>query len=181
MNSNPAARQLPQSSIAPWFTVARDAKAIEFYKSAFGASEVYRYDSPTGGAVVRLSVNGAEFWVSEDPQKSPESTRQRLGGDSIRDHSHGRRSRRPVRSRSGGGCLRNLPASPRDTAGASAVSPILLVFTGSWAIRSRQSRRNAPSPVIYCIQRRLLCQRVRHRLHRKFARFSSKPTPSTTR
>ena len=84
MNANPAVRPLPHASIAPWLTVACDAKAIEFYKSAFGASEVYRHDSPTGGAVVRLSVNGAEFWVSEDPQKSPESARQLLGGDSVR-------------------------------------------------------------------------------------------------
>jgi len=84
MNANPAARQSPQSSIAPWLTVRRDAKAIEFYKSAFGASEVYRYDSPTGGSVVRLSVNGAEFWASEEPEPSPESVGQHLGGDSVR-------------------------------------------------------------------------------------------------
>lgn len=71
-----------RTSIAPWLTVARDAKAIEFYKSAFGASEVYRYDSPEGGAVVRLSVEGAEFWVSEEPEQS-ESTRD-LGGGSVR-------------------------------------------------------------------------------------------------
>ncbi len=72
------------SSIAPWLTVSQDKKAIDFYKSAFGASEVYRYDSPTGGTVVRLSVNGAEFWVSEDPEKSPESASQPLGGNSLR-------------------------------------------------------------------------------------------------
>jgi PhnB protein len=84
MNANLAARQLPHSSIAPWLTVACDAKAIEFYKSAFGASEVYRHDSPTGGTVARLSVDGAEFWVSEDPENSPESPAQPLGGNSLR-------------------------------------------------------------------------------------------------
>jgi PhnB protein len=72
------------SSIAPWLTVSQHARAIDFYESAFGASEVYRYDSPTGGTVVRLSVNGAEFWVSEDPEKSPESASQPLGGNSLR-------------------------------------------------------------------------------------------------
>jgi PhnB protein len=74
--------ELFRSSIAPWLTVSQNAKAIEFYKTAFGAAEVYRYDSPTGGSVVRLSVNGAEFWVSEDTEK-PESA-SRLGGDSVR-------------------------------------------------------------------------------------------------
>jgi len=83
MNSSPAASQ-PQSSLAPWLTVARDAKAIEFYKSAFGASEVYRHDSPGGGSVVRLSANGAEFWVSEEPGPSPESIGKQLGGGSVR-------------------------------------------------------------------------------------------------
>jgi PhnB protein len=78
------ARDNFRSSIAPWLTVSQNTKAIDFYKSAFGASEVYRYDSPTGGTVVRLSVNGAEFWVSEDPEKSPESASQHLGGDSVR-------------------------------------------------------------------------------------------------
>lgn len=72
------------SSIAPWLTVSGGAKAIEFYKSAFGATEVYRYDSPTGGTVVRLSVNGAEFWVSEDSAPAAEPTAQPLGGNSVR-------------------------------------------------------------------------------------------------
>lgn len=61
---NPA---LPiRSSIAPWLTVSRDSKAIAFYQAAFGASEVYRHNDPSGGTVVRLSVDGAEFWVSEE-------------------------------------------------------------------------------------------------------------------
>jgi PhnB protein len=84
MNPMPTTPELIRTSIAPWLTVACGTKAIDFYKSAFGASEVYRHDSSGGGSVVRLSVDGAEFWVSEDPEKSPDSARQRLGGDSIR-------------------------------------------------------------------------------------------------
>jgi PhnB protein len=81
---NPPARDNFPSSIAPWLTVSQDAKAIEFYKSAFGATEVYRHDDTSGGTVVRLSLDGAEFWVSEDPQYAPQSTAHRLGGDSVR-------------------------------------------------------------------------------------------------
>jgi len=55
-----------KSSIAPWLSVASSAKAIDFYKSAFGAKEVYRLEDPGGGTVVRLSVNGAEFWLSHE-------------------------------------------------------------------------------------------------------------------
>jgi PhnB protein len=73
-----------RSSIAPWLTVSHDTKAIDFYKSAFGATEVYRHNDPSGGTVVRLSVDGAQFWVSEDPEHSPEAASPPLGGDSVR-------------------------------------------------------------------------------------------------
>jgi len=58
-----------QTTIAPWLSVRGSAKAVEFYKSAFGATEVYRLDGGDKGVVARLSVDGAEFWLSEE---SPE-------------------------------------------------------------------------------------------------------------
>jgi len=79
-----ANRSTARPSIAPWLTVSLDSKAIDFYKSAFGAAEVYRHNDPSGGTVVRLSVQGAEFWVSEDPEKRPALASQPLGGDSVR-------------------------------------------------------------------------------------------------
>jgi PhnB protein len=81
---NSTVRELVHSAIAPWLTVAQSAKAIEFYKCALGATETYRHDDPSGGTVVRLSVQGAEFWVSEDPEYSPKAPAQRLGGDTVR-------------------------------------------------------------------------------------------------
>jgi PhnB protein len=53
-----------KTTIAPWLTVRNGAKAVDFYKAAFGAIEMYRLESPDGGLVVKLSVTGAEFWVS---------------------------------------------------------------------------------------------------------------------
>jgi PhnB protein len=44
------------------------AQAVEFYKSAFGAIEVYRQEDPSGSVVSRLSIDGAEFWLSDDPK-----------------------------------------------------------------------------------------------------------------
>ncbi len=52
-------------SIIPWLSVSEGASAILFYKSAFDAEEVYHLDAPDGGVVSRLSVNGAEFWISD--------------------------------------------------------------------------------------------------------------------
>ena len=49
-------------TIAPWLSVRNSARAVDFYKSAFGAKEVYRMDDDSGGSVVaKLSVDGAEF------------------------------------------------------------------------------------------------------------------------
>ena len=71
------------TTIAPWLTVRDSAEAVEFYKSAFGAQELFRLGPPES-VIARLSVEGAEFWVGdESPQHfnfSPES----LGGSSVR-------------------------------------------------------------------------------------------------
>jgi PhnB protein len=75
-------------SIAPWLSVPDGERAVAFYKSAFGATEVYRLEVPEGGGiVVRLSVAGAEFWVSGESsgdRDAKSESRQPLGGDSIR-------------------------------------------------------------------------------------------------
>ena len=74
----------PKTAIAPMLSVRRGAKAIAFYKAAFGAGELFRLDSESGAVVARLCVGAAEFWVAdESPQHlnfSPES----LGGGSVR-------------------------------------------------------------------------------------------------
>ena len=52
------------TSIAPWISVKGSAKAIAFYKAAFGAIETYHLEDPGGGIVSKLSVDGADFWIS---------------------------------------------------------------------------------------------------------------------
>jgi PhnB protein len=71
-------------SIAPWLSVRNAVKAVDFYKSAFGAIEVYRLEIPDGGLVVTLSVDGAEFWVSGESPESNGSSSEPLGGYSVR-------------------------------------------------------------------------------------------------
>ena len=66
METNSAAGGAVACSIAPWLSVADGSRAISFYKVAFGATEVYRMEDPGGGIVARLSVDGAEFWLSGD-------------------------------------------------------------------------------------------------------------------
>ena len=71
-------------SIAPLLSVRHGKRAVAFYAAAFGAREVYLVEDPGGAVVARLSVHGAEFWLSgESPEHgnfSPES----LGGSTVR-------------------------------------------------------------------------------------------------
>jgi PhnB protein len=71
-------------SIAPWLSVRRSAKAVEFYKSAFGATEVFRLEDPEGSVVARLSVNGAEFWVGDESPDHGNFSPESLGGGTVR-------------------------------------------------------------------------------------------------
>lgn len=70
-------------SIAPWLSVTNGLKAADFYKSAFGAVETYRMESPDG-IVVKLSIAGAEFWISGALTDDEHSANKPLGGDSVR-------------------------------------------------------------------------------------------------
>jgi PhnB protein len=69
-------------SITPWLTVRNSEKAIDFYKSAFGAIEVYRLEGDAGDLVVRLSVDGAEFWISNGTDEDTKT--EALGGGTVR-------------------------------------------------------------------------------------------------
>jgi len=72
------------TSIAPWLSVPNCLRALEFYVSAFDAVEIYRLESPGGGMVARLSVNGAEFWLSSESEDNSDSAPITLGGNSVR-------------------------------------------------------------------------------------------------
>lgn len=96
--------------IEPWLSVRNSAKALDFYKSAFGAQELYRLDGGENGVVARLSIHGGQFWLSEE---SPEQGN--------------------VSPESGAGCAVRMILSVRDpdavfaralAAGASEVYPV---------------------------------------------------------
>ncbi len=70
------------TSLAPWLTVRDSKRAVAFYKSAFNAVELYRLESPDGDLVAKLSIGGAEFWVSNEASDS--SNPELLGGGTVR-------------------------------------------------------------------------------------------------
>ena len=81
MGSNAA---VVSCSIAPWLSVRKAAEAVEFYKAALGASEVFRLEDPNGSVVARLSVDGAEFWVSDESPEHGNFSPPSLGGSTAR-------------------------------------------------------------------------------------------------
>lgn len=72
------------TSIAPMLSVRRGAQAVEFYKAAFGAIEVFRIEDPGGSVVSRLSVEGAEFWVADESPPHHNFSPESLGGGTVR-------------------------------------------------------------------------------------------------
>src|SRR5260370_40052452 len=80
--SNAATHQ--KTTIAPMLSVRNGAKAIEFYKAAFGAGELFRIDAGSGAVVARLSVEGAEFWVADESPEHFNFSPESLGGGSVR-------------------------------------------------------------------------------------------------
>ena len=71
-------------SIEPRLSVRNGARAVEFYKAAFGATEVYRVEDPGGSVVSRLSVAGAEFWLSDESPEHSNFSPETLGGGTVR-------------------------------------------------------------------------------------------------
>ncbi len=70
-----------RTSITATLSVRNWARAIDFYRAAFGARELYRVD---GGGVGKLSVAGAEFWVAQESPEHLNFSPESLGGCSVR-------------------------------------------------------------------------------------------------
>lgn len=71
------------TTLAPWLSVWRAIEAVEFYKSAFAATEVFRIQDGES-VVARLSIDGAEFWVSDESPEHHNFSPESLGGATVR-------------------------------------------------------------------------------------------------
>ncbi len=70
--------------IAPMLSVRRGAAAVDFYKAAFGAVELFRIDDPDGNVVAHLSVDGAGFWLADESPEHQNFSPETIGGGSVR-------------------------------------------------------------------------------------------------
>ncbi|HYM78636.1 MAG TPA: VOC family protein [Candidatus Dormibacteraeota bacterium] len=71
------------TTIAPWLCLRGGARAVEFYKSAFGATELFRMGD-SDSTVARLLIDGAEFWLSDESPEHHNFSPESLGGITVR-------------------------------------------------------------------------------------------------
>jgi len=72
------------TTLAPLLSVRHGARAIEFYKAAFGAAELMRVEDPDGNVVARLTVEGAEFWLADESPEHQNFSPETLSGSTVR-------------------------------------------------------------------------------------------------
>ncbi len=71
-------------SVAPMLSVRNGARAVDFYKAAFGAQELFKVEAPDGAVVAQLSVGESEFWVADESPENLNFSPQTLGGGTVR-------------------------------------------------------------------------------------------------
>jgi PhnB protein len=72
------------TAIAPMLSVRRGSQAVEFYKTAFGARELFRVEDEGGAVVARLAVDAAEFWVADESPEHANFSPETLRGGTVR-------------------------------------------------------------------------------------------------
>jgi PhnB protein len=84
MVNQPDSNNHRKTAIAPMLSVRNGVKAIEFYKAAFSAIELFRVADESGAVVARLSVAEADFWLADESPEHFNFSPESLGGGSVR-------------------------------------------------------------------------------------------------
>ena len=84
MTTAPGSGTSVMCSVSPMLSVRHGARAVEFYKAAFGTTEIYRVEDPGESVVSRLCIDGAEFWLSDESPEHDNFSPESLGGGSVR-------------------------------------------------------------------------------------------------
>jgi PhnB protein len=72
--------------ISPELSVRRGRAAVEFYKAAFGALEIYRVGGTDQheAVVAQLSVGKGSFWVADESPEHKNFSPESVGGSTVR-------------------------------------------------------------------------------------------------
>ena len=74
----------PKITLAPLLNVRDGAKAIDFYKAAFGATVNFSTPPESGSVVANLSIDGAEFWLADESPEHQNFSPETLHGSTVR-------------------------------------------------------------------------------------------------
>ena len=75
------------STVTPYLSISSAKDAIEFYKLAFGATEVLRLNTPTGEiAHAEIQIGNSRIMLSEPCEDSPMPSPDTLGGSTFAVH-----------------------------------------------------------------------------------------------
>jgi PhnB protein len=72
-----------QTAISSMLNVRDGARAVDFYKAAFGAEVLFRIDD-NHSVVAQLSIASAAFWVADEAVEYHNPSPQTLNGSSFR-------------------------------------------------------------------------------------------------
>jgi len=84
MNANKLDDLDHPTTIEPILSVRNGKRAVEFYKLAFGAEEVYRHEAENGEVVAQLQLDKARFWVADESPENANFSPEFLDGGSVR-------------------------------------------------------------------------------------------------
>ena len=135
-----AANPIPEGyhSLQIYLAVEDAAKAIDFYKEAFGAEETMRMPGPDGKvAHAELQIGDSKLMLSDPfPQSNVRPPSERGGADRVDLHVRRRRATRPSSRRSGP--ARPWCRSSRTCSGATASERSPTRSGTSWAMATHK-------------------------------------------
>jgi len=70
--------------LTPFLTVKNARVIVEFYKKAFGATEISRQSSPSGQFIIEMSLDGEHFYAVDENPAGFNLSPTTLGGTSVR-------------------------------------------------------------------------------------------------
>jgi len=73
-----------KTTLAPLLNVRNGARAIDFYKAAFGATVIFSTPPESGSVVANLSINGADFWLADESPEHQNFSPETLNRSTVR-------------------------------------------------------------------------------------------------
>jgi PhnB protein len=83
MDKSPSTRKGIKTSISPMLSVRHGSKAVEFYKQAFDAKELFLLED-NGLVVAQLGVEDAIFWLADESPNHSNFSPESLHGSTVR-------------------------------------------------------------------------------------------------